>query len=274
MHVQEVAAAVALDDRHEGPGDQERAVEVGLELPAYVVDRGVEEGRADRGTGVVDQYGDVFRLCGGRRHGSRVGDLQRHRDRIGVRHGARVAGRGVNLAGAARVQLLHQRLAYATAATGDEDVGALQCGHDYLHRMRNRSVSAIVNRSVFERKVRQELLPGPDSGELRSIRDQGTDVRPARPDTFRPRGSGEAGRRAVMELSNPGSSGRPRSRWSRRGGGGRGASWPGRRCRRHPSRPTHPHPPGATPRRRKGKTRGHALPETLRSPRGVSPDPR
>jgi hypothetical protein len=35
VHGEDVAAAVAFDDRREGAGEQQRAVEVGLELPAY-----------------------------------------------------------------------------------------------------------------------------------------------------------------------------------------------------------------------------------------------
>jgi hypothetical protein len=38
------------------------------------------------------------------------------------------------LGGAAHVELLHQGLADAPAATGDEDVGAPQSGHDCLHK--------------------------------------------------------------------------------------------------------------------------------------------
>ncbi len=154
MDVQEVAAAVALDDRHEGAGDEQGTVEVGLELAADVLDGRVEEVRVHGRARVVDQDGDVLRLLGRRRDGRRVADLQRQRHRVRVRDGLRVARGGVHLLGAALVQGRDQRPADAAAAAGDQDYGAFDVRHGELRGETERGkpigfrMSTTVNRSV------------------------------------------------------------------------------------------------------------------------------
>jgi hypothetical protein len=63
-------------------GDEQRAVEVGLELAADVLDGRVQEVRVHGDARVVDQDRDVLRLLGRRRDGRGVADLQRQRDRV------------------------------------------------------------------------------------------------------------------------------------------------------------------------------------------------
>jgi hypothetical protein len=130
--VQDVAAAVALDDRDEGPGELQRAEEVRVEDRADVLERGVEVALRGTRAGVVDQHRHVRRGRRERVDRGLVGDLERQRYDARVTARLRLAGGRVDLGRAAREQFVDDRPADAALAAGDQDDSAFECGHGEL----------------------------------------------------------------------------------------------------------------------------------------------
>jgi hypothetical protein len=124
QHVEDRAAAVALDDRRERPRHGQRAEVVGLHLQPDLVQVAADQRGAGRRAGVVHQQRRVGGERRGRLDGLGIGDVECQHDCAGQVDGLGAAGGGVHL-GTAIEQLGRDVAAEAAVGAGHDGDGVL-----------------------------------------------------------------------------------------------------------------------------------------------------